>query len=326
MKAVVIQQYGGPEQLVLRELPAPEPAPGQVLIEVKAFGLNQAEVYFRQGLWGDVAPVSGIECVGVVQADPDGRFKPGQKVMALVGGMGRAFNGSYAEMTRVPAANVVAVDTALPWQALAALPESYATAWVCLFDNLALARGQTLLLRGATSALGQAALNLAAHAGVRVIATTRNPARVAGLQALGAAAVELEGADLGKRVRARHPEGVDAVLELVGNTTLIDSLAATRSRGRVCIAGFLGGGEPIEGFNPILHLPSGVHLSFFGSAFVLGSAQYPLSAIPFQQIIERAADGLYKAEPAAVFGLDQLPEAHRLLESGLANGKIVVRV
>src|SRR5215831_20367457 len=138
MRAIVIEQYGGPEQLAIRHLPYPEPLPGHVVIEVKAFGLNHAEVYFRKGVWGEVAKVSGIECVGLVKADPDGRFAVGQKVAALMGGMGRTFNGSYAQYTRVPAANVVAVNTKMGWTDLAALPESYATAWACLKRNLAL--------------------------------------------------------------------------------------------------------------------------------------------------------------------------------------------
>src|SRR5215475_1852136 len=107
MRAIVIEQYGGPEQLAIRHLPDSEPLPGHVVIEVKAFGLNHAEIYFRSGVWGEVAKVTGIECVGVVKADPDGRFSTGQRVAAMMGGMGRAFNGSYAEYTRVPAANVV---------------------------------------------------------------------------------------------------------------------------------------------------------------------------------------------------------------------------
>src|ERR1700732_4409375 len=116
MRAVVIEQYGGPESLVLRERPDPEPVPGHVLIEVKAFGLNHAEIYFRKGVWGDVAEISGIECVGVVKADPDGRLATGQRVMALVGGMGRSINGSYAELVSVPSSNIVAVKTDLSWE------------------------------------------------------------------------------------------------------------------------------------------------------------------------------------------------------------------
>src|SRR5215471_20183981 len=161
MRAIVIEQYGGPEQLAIRHLADPEPLPGHVVIEVKAFGLNHAEIYFRKGVWGDVAKVSGIECVGVVKADPAGRFAAGQKVAALMGGMGRAFNGSYAEFTRVPAANVAPVNTSMSWADFAALPESYATAWTCLKRNLALTAGDVLLVRGATSALGQAAVNIA---------------------------------------------------------------------------------------------------------------------------------------------------------------------
>ena len=152
MRAIVIKQYGGPEVLAIEERPDPTPAPGRVVIDVKAFGLNHAEVYFRKGAWGDVAEITGIECVGTVRADPDGRFAPGQTVMALVGGMGRSVNGSYAEQVSVPGTNVVAVDTELPWEQLAAIPESYATAWSSLCGILAIAKDQTLAIRGATSA------------------------------------------------------------------------------------------------------------------------------------------------------------------------------
>ena len=326
MRAVVIEQYGGPEQLVLRQRPEPTPLPGHVVIEVKAFGVNHAEIYFRKGAWGDVAKVSGIECVGLVRADPDSRFAAGQKVAALMGGMGRTIDGSYAEVTRVPAANVVAVDTTLPWEELAAIPESYATAWTCLHRNLALAAGHSVLVRGATSALGQAAVNIAAGTGAHVIATTRKPDRLATLRALGAHSAVLDGPTLAQDVRRQHPKGIDAVLELVGNSTLIDSLAMVRPDGRVCMAGFLGGGEPLAAFDPLRHMPSGVQLSFFASAFTFGNADYPLSDVPLQQMIDRAARGEYKAKPARVFRLDEIQDAHRLMESNAANGKIVVRL
>jgi NADPH:quinone reductase-like Zn-dependent oxidoreductase len=329
MKAIVIKAYGGPEQLIIEELPTPEPTPNHVVIEVKAFGLNHAEIYFRKGVWGDVAKVSGIECVGVVSAaDPEGRCTVGQKVAALMGGMGRSFNGSYAQYTRVPTSNVVKLESDLPWAELAALPESYATAWTCLHRNLSLQSGQTILIRGGTSALGQAAINIAVVAGARVLATTRSPQRVATLDALGAHDVLLDGPQqqLSKRVRMLHPRGIDAVLELVGNRTLLDSLAMLRPDGRACMAGFLGGGEPIPAFDPLQHMPSGVHLSFFASAFTFGNADYPLAEIPFQNFIDQAARGVYKAKPARVFRFDQIQEAHRLMEANQANGKLVVVV
>jgi NADPH2:quinone reductase len=325
MRAIVITRSGGPEVLALEERPAPVAKPGHVVIAVKAFGLNHAEIYFRKGAWGDVAEISGIECVGLVQADDSGRFAPGRKVMAMVGGMGRSIDGTYAELASVPATNVVAIETRLPWVELAAIPESYATAWTSLHGNLSLAPGQTVAIRGATSALGQAAVNIAAHAGTRVIATTRNAERAPTLEALGAKEVLLESPELSRRVRERHPGGIDAVLDIVGNTTVLDSLAMLRRGGHLCLVGFLGGGGPLS-LEPVFHIPSGTHLSVFASALVTGSPEFPLSEIPFQDIVDRVATGIYKAKPARVFRFEDNQHAHRLLESGEANGKIVVRL
>jgi NADPH2:quinone reductase len=324
VRAIIRKSYGGPEQLELQNRPKPEPSPGNVVIRVRALGLNHAEIYFRMGLWGEVAEISGIECVGEVEADPAGRLAPGQKVLALMGGMGRSINGSYADYVNVPAAHVIPISSTLSWEDLAALPESYATAWTSLHRNLALAAGQTLLIRGATSALGQAAVNIACAAGARVIATTRNPNRQATLQHLGAAQVLLDAPDLASRVRQLHPHGIDAVLDIVGNSTLLDSLAMVKPDGRVCMVGFLGGADPITKFDPLLQLPSGVHLSFFASAFMYGTPEYPLSDIPFQVIVDLAASGTYKAKPAKIFRLEEMPNAHRLMEASQANGKIVV--
>ena len=256
MRAIVIKQYGGPDVLTIEDRPLPSQQAGEVLIEVKAFGLNHAEIYFRQGAWGDVAEISGIECVGVVKSDPSGRLAAGQTVIAMVGGMGRSLNGSYAEYTSVPASNVAPIKTRLAWEELAAIPESYATAWTCLFVNLELKKGHSFLVRGATSALGQAAVNLAAHVGARVIATTRNPQRASGLELLGAREVLLESPGLHDRVRERHPQGIDAVFDLIGNTAILESLATLRRGGRACLAGFLGGGGPITSLEPVFQIPS----------------------------------------------------------------------
>jgi NADPH:quinone reductase-like Zn-dependent oxidoreductase len=325
MKAIVIKEHGGPEKLVLRDVPDPQPKAGHVVIEVKAFGVNHAETHMRQGQWPEWTEVSGIECAGVVKADPDGVLTPGQTVVALMGGMGRIISGSYAEFTNVPRSNVVPLETNLSWTALAAIPESYATAWTCLFGNLALEAGQTIVVRGATSALGQAAVNLAAHAGARVIATTRRRERFATLEALGAKGTLLEGPGLAARVRQLHPDGVDAVLDLVGNSVVLESLTMPRRGGRVCEAGWLGGLDPIASFNPMLQMPSGVQYSLFGS-FVFGTREFPLSEVPLQAIVDRVAAGAYKAEPAKVYRFEQIQDAHRLMESGEANGKIVISV
>lgn len=324
MKAMTFRAHGGPEQFRIEDVPSPGPMPGTVVIRVKAFGLNRAETYMRQGHWGHVAPITGIECVGTVEHDPDGRFDKGQAVMAMMGGMGRTIDGSYAEFTRVPASNVVAIATSLPWHALAALPESYATAWWCLHKHLRVHAGQTLLVRGATSALGQAALNIARHAGAHIIATSRSDESASLLTSLGAVAVLREREDVDADVRRSWPDGVDAVLDLIGNSALPGSLKATRHYGNVCVAGFLGGFAPIP-FDPLSQMPTGVHLSLFAS-YMLGTPGFALADIPFQDIVCCAERGTYRATPARVFAFDEIPAAHRLMEANEARGKLVVTV
>src|ERR1700722_8901224 len=280
MKAITISSYGGPEVLTVAELPDPVPAADEVLIAVRAFGLNHAEAYMRSGTFGEVAQITGIECAGTVVADPSGRLAAGTAVVAILGGMGRTRNGSYAELVTVPASNVIEVSPSLPWTDLAALPEVYATAWAGLHQNLDLRPGQTVLIRGATSALGQAAVNVAAEQGATVIATTRRPDRGALLERIGAKAVLIDDGQLaGQRFGV-----VDCVLDLVGNRVLRDSLRVVRPRGRVCQLGFLGGLQPVDGFNPIADLPAAVQLSFYGSAFVLGTEDFPLDDIPLAEM------------------------------------------
>jgi NADPH:quinone reductase-like Zn-dependent oxidoreductase len=325
MRAIVIKKPGGPEVLAIEERPDPAPRAGHVLIDVRAFGVNHAETHMREGRWPQACEISGIECAGVVRADPDGCLARGTKVVAFMGGMGRVIAGSYAERTSVPSGNVIAVETGLSWEALAAIPESYATAWACLHGNLALQAGHTILIRGGTSALGQAAINIAAHAGARVIASTRDPRRAETLTRLGATEVVLETGTIAASVREKHSSGLDAVLDLVGNTTVVDSLALLRRDGRLCQAGFLGGMAPMTDFLPVAQLPSRVHFSFFGS-FVFGTPSFPVSEIPMQTIVERVEAGIYRANPSRVFGFEEIRDAHRVMDAGAANGKIVVRL
>ena len=325
MRAIVITKPGGPEVLQIQEVADPVPADGEVLIRVKAFGVNHAETHMRKGEWPEATPVSGIEAVGTVAADPSGVLAVGTKVLTIMGGLGRNRNGSYAEYTLAQAANVARIETSLDWTDLAAIPESYATGWLTLRGNLELAAGQSLLVRGATSALGQAAVNIASDLGARVIATTRRQDRAALLRSLGARDVVLETGNIAGQVRELVPAGADRVLDLVGNTVLRDSLQAARVRGRVCQAGFLGGLGPVTDFLPMADLPSGVQFSFFGS-FDVGTDAFPLSAIPLQSIVSKVEAGDYTARPAQVFAFEKIAEAHRLMDSGLAGGKLVVEV
>ncbi|MEX3789464.1 zinc-binding dehydrogenase [Paraburkholderia sp. BR14374] len=322
MKAIVRKRFGGPEMLELIDVPEPRARPGCVLIRVRAFGLNRAELYMRRGLWGEVADISGIECVGTVVSDATDVLREGQTVMALMGGMGRTINGSYAEYVAVPASNVVAIETTLDWDILAALPEAYAVAWTCLHRNLELRAGQRFVVRGGTSSLGQAAIDIGGQLGAEVIATTRRSTNEALLRSLGAAHVVTTVGDL--LTAPGWPDGkADAVLDLIGNSTILDSLRATRRGGRVCIAGFLGGLTPLAEFDPLGQMPSGVQMSFFGS-FTFGTSEFPLSDVPMQKIVDLTASGLYRGRPMRVFGLTDVPRAHELMERNEVTGKLVV--
>jgi NADPH:quinone reductase-like Zn-dependent oxidoreductase len=321
MRAIVLEKFGGLDSLVYKDIPAPEPRAGDVVIEIKAFGINHAEMHMRRGEWAEAAPVSGIECVGLVKSCPGGEFPVGAKVAALMGGLGRTINGSYADYTRAPATNVALIEADLPWAELAAIPETYATAWTCLFRNLEIRKGQLLVIRGAMSSFGQAAVKMAVNAGVRVIGTTRKENGFATLQKLGAERGEIERPDLSRHI----PEAkrIDAVLDLVGNSVMLDSLAMLRRGGRSCLAGWLGGLDPIRDFNPLLQMSSGVYLTFFGS-FVFGTPGFPLSDVPLQQIAADAAAGRLDVKPVRVFRFEEIREAHRVMEAGEARGKMVV--
>ena len=253
MRAIVIEHFGGPESLVYTDLPEAEPRAGQVVIQIKAFGINHAEMHMRRGEWAEAAKVSGIECVGLVKSCPGGEFPVGAKVAALMGGLGRTINGSYAEYTRAPASNVALIESDLSWAELAAIPETYATAWTCLYRNLELAKGQTLLIRGATSSFGQAALNMSVNTGARVIATTRARERFPLVRELGAVRADgsarpVEADPRGQVPRRRARPG--------RQQPILDSLATLRRGGRACLAGWLGGLAPIKDFNPLLQMSS----------------------------------------------------------------------
>src|ERR1700742_1576201 len=147
MRAIVLEKFGGLDSLVYKDIPEPEALPGHVVIQIKAFGINHAEVHMRRGEWAEAAPVSGIECVGIVKSCPGGEFPVGAKVAALMGGLGRTINGSYAQYTRAPVSNVALIGSYLSWAELGAPPEPFASAWTCLFRNLEIAGGQTLVIR-----------------------------------------------------------------------------------------------------------------------------------------------------------------------------------
>src|SRR5271156_846548 len=217
MKAAVIYSPGGPEVLKLESRPIPNPELGQVLIRIRAFGLNRSELFTRQGLSPDVRfpRILGIEAVGTVEDAPGGEFKKGVTVATVMGGMGRQFDGSYAEYTCVPAKQVQVMQTQLPWETLGAIPEMLQTAWGSLFKSLDLKKEERLLVRGGTASVGLAAAAIAKKFGADVASTTRNPDRESLLRKSGADQVFIDSGAIASDVRKVYPNGADKVLELV---------------------------------------------------------------------------------------------------------------
>src|SRR3954470_6844944 len=212
MRAIVLDAPGPPDALTIRELPMPTPVDGWVLIKVEAFGLNRSELHTRQGLASGVTfpRVLGIEATGVVAHCPGGEFAVGQQVVTMMGGMGRTFDGGYAEYTCVPARQVIPFASDLDWSTLGAVPEMLQTAYGSLTVGLDVQPGQSMLIRGGTSSVGMAAAVLAKDRGVKVLSTTRQPERVAALEAIGVDHVLVDDGDIATQVRAIVPGGVDA--------------------------------------------------------------------------------------------------------------------
>lgn len=320
MRAVVAERAGGPEVLAVREVPTPSAREGWVLVRVKAFGLNRAELFTRRGESpGVVFPrVLGIECVGIVEDAPGTRFTTGQKVACLMGGMGRQFDGGYAEYTLVPERCVFAVETGLDWPTFGAIPEMFQTTYGSLTLGLELRAGDRLLVRGGTSSVGLLAARLARGMGATVLATTRSADRKAKLEASGVDHVIVDGGSITEELHALVPGGVDRVLELVGTTTLLDSLRCARPGGVVCMTGILGGQWTLERFTPMGDIPNGVKLTSYSG----DSAN--LDARRLQSFVDEVAAGTQAIDVDRIFALDELPAAHRYMEANRATGKLVV--
>jgi NADPH:quinone reductase-like Zn-dependent oxidoreductase len=320
MRAVVLDAPGPPEALQVRDLPVPVPEAGQVLIKVEAFGLNRSELHTRLGLAEGVTfpRVLGIEATGTVVSCPGGELAAGQQVAAMMGGMGRTFDGGYAEYTCVPVSQVVPFASDLDWATLGAVPEMLQTSYGSLTMGLDAQPGQSILIRGGTSSIGMATAVLAKRLGMTVLSTTRNPERADVLRSVGVDHPLVDDGDVAAQVRELFPDGVDTALELVGTPTLPDTLRATRVHGVVCFTGMLSNQWTVPDFYPIEYLPRGVRLTAYG-----GDAS-DLPADVLQDFLDAVAAGDADVPIHRTYRLDEIAEAHADMEAGRATGKLVV--
>lgn len=346
MKAMVLEKPCSAEEMKIKNVPIPEVKKDWILVKIKAFGINRAEIFTRQGDSPSVKlpRVIGIECVGIVEDPANSDFKKGDKVFSMMNGMGREFDGSYAEYILIPknqvyrlpdekdffknielkskellkerfSKNLEITEENIFWSEIAAYPELYYTAYGSLFKSLKLKEGETLLVRGGTGSVALAAIQLAKAINVKVAATSRSASKKQFLKEKGADEVIVRDENFDENLRKLFPDGVDKVLELIGRPTLKSSLKSVKQGGIVCMTGCLGGWI-IEDFEPLVDIISESYLTSFDSTNVNKDTIKEMF-----EFIEK-----YNIKPciSKIFTLDEISLAHKYLESNSANGKVII--
>lgn len=315
MNAVVVEHAGGPEVLTYTQVPTPQIKPGWSLVQIKGFGINHSEIFTRKGLSPTVKfpRILGIECVGIINQTTDpNRLPVGQKVISMMGEMGRDFDGSYAEDVLLPNDQIYPVHTKLDWATLATLPETYYTAYGSLL-NLRIQATDRVLVRSAASGVGVAFIKLlkGKFPHLQVTGTTRNVNKKDQLLKQGYDKVVLDCDG-----HLQTTQSFDKALELIGPATIRDTFQHIHEGGIVCSTGQLGNQWYLEQFDPIMDIaPNGYLTSFYSGNVDQQKLNDLLSYIEKYQV---------SVKPAKIYSLSEVAQAHRYLESQHALGKVIV--
>ena len=316
MRAVVVSTPGGPEVLEVVERPKPVLKAGWTLVKIQGFGINHSEIFTRKGQSPSVKlpRVLGIGCVGLVEETTRPDLKIGQQIISIMGEMGRAFDGGYAEYTLLPNEQIYPIKTELDLESLIALPETYYTAFGS-FLNLKIEEKDSVLVRGATSGVGIAFAKLlkGKFPKIHLTGTSRNLAKEQQLKAVGFDQVILD-----KDGVLHTKEQFDKVLDLVGPSAILDTFARTAEGGIICSCGLLGGQWTVPDFDPIEMLSRNLYLTTFASANV--------SQDKLQELVDFVERYHVDVEPEKVYKIDQIQEAHAYLEGSYSFGKVIVKI
>lgn len=322
MNVIAIAQPGGPEALQPAQRPAPTPAPGEVLIRVRAAGVNRADVAQRKGHYpapaGTVPDIPGLEVAGVVEGCGAGvtRWRVGDAVCALLSG------GGYAEYVTIDAGHCLPVPGGWSFTDAAALPEAILTVWSNVFQRGRLQAGETFLVHGGTSGIGMAAIQLAHARGARVFATAGSDEKCAACLAAGAErAINYRTADFAAELKET---GVDVILDMIGGEYFDKNLRLLRPEGRLVFINAMRGPKTELNIMQVMAR----RLTITGSTLRSRETEYKraLTAEVQREVWPLLAAGRYRASVFRVFPLAAAAEAHRLMESSEHIGKLVLEV
>ena len=325
MKAVRIHEDGGPEVLRYEDVPDPAPGPGEVLIRLRAASLNRLDVWVRKGLPSVPKPrILGADGAGVVEALGDGvaAFEPGESVVinpglehgSRISVIGEHMDGTHAELIAVPAGNVYPLPERLDFEQAAAFPLVFETAYRMLVTRARLEAGEWVLIWGIGGGVATAAFELAKALGARTIVTSSSDDKLARARELGAAGtVNHRTADVAAAVKElTSGEGIDVVVEHVGEATWQTSLQVARPEGRVVVCGATSGSNP----------PAALHRIWWKQLSILGSTMGRRA--DFEAAYELVASGRARPIVDRTYPLAEARAAHERLEAGEQFGKIVL--